>query len=297
MGKIIEGIVPALVTPFDENGKLLLSQIPFLIRWLLDRGVNGFFVCGGTGEGSAMTVSERKLMGEAVVSEVGGTVPVILHVGGSSTQNAIELAKHAAAVGADGTASVAPIETPGDLHSAVEHYAAIGAASNLPFYVYWLASSADPKATAEQFLEAMQPVKNFSGFKFTDKNFYLFQQLVDCSEGKLNAVSGPDEMCLAGMVMGSDGAIGSTYNIMPRLFVRMHKAFRCGQIEQAMVAQVQANRVISLLLRVGVLDGIKTNLGWKGISVGRARPPVTLISPEGLDMLKNGLESLDFDVS
>ena len=297
MGKLIRGIIPALVTPFDEEGELAIGRVPALIRSLLDAGAAGFFVCGGTGEGSAMSVPERKQMGEAAVREVGGAVPVILHVGGTSTQNGVELARHAAAVGADGTASVAPIDAPGDLPAAVDHYAAIGAATDLPFYVYWLASSADRRSTAEQFLEAMQPVENFAGFKFTDTNFYVFQQLVDCSGGKLNAVSGPDEMCVAGMAMGSDGAIGSTYNIMPRLFVEMYEAFHAGKIDRAMAAQVQANRVISLLIRVGLLDGVKQMLGWRGLPVGGARPPATRVSPEGIEELKAGLEALDFDVS
>ena len=71
--------------------------------------------------------------------------------------------------------------------------------------VYWLAFDADRGLTAHGFLEAMADVPNFSGIKFTDTNFYLFQQLVDLSDGCLNAITGPDEMCAAGMIMGSDG--------------------------------------------------------------------------------------------
>ena len=297
MSKLIRGIVPALCTPFDEKDELAIRRVPALIRALLDAHVAGFFVCGSTGEGKSMTAPERKQMAEAAVREVGGTVPVIVHVGATSTENAVALAKHAAAVGADATASVAPVESPGNLPAAVEHYGAIGAATNLPFYVYWIAASADRAVTADQFLTSMKSVKNFGGFKFTDTNFYLFQQLVDCSGGKLNALTGPDEMCLAGMVMGSDGAIGSTYNIMPRLFVGMYEAFHRGDIKRAMAAQVQANRVISPLLRVGVLAGAKAILGWRGIPVGKPRPPTPDLSPEDLEELKHGLDALDFEIA
>ncbi|HCQ04226.1 MAG TPA: N-acetylneuraminate lyase, partial [Candidatus Latescibacteria bacterium] len=70
---------------------------------------------------------------------------------------------------------------------------------------------------------------------------------MDLSHGTLNAITGPDEMCIAGMAMGSDGAIGTTYNIMPRLYVDMYEAFHTGRVPEAMEMQVNANRVIALL--------------------------------------------------
>jgi len=296
MAKLLSGIVPALVTPFAEDGELAAERVPALVRHLLDAKVHGFFVCGGTGEGAALSVSERKEMGEAVIAETAGAVPVVLHVGGTATENAVDLARHAASVGADATASVAPVDAPGDLGAAAQHYGAIGAATDLPFYVYWVASSAGKGVTAEMFLEAMQPVRNFAGIKFTDKNFYTFQRLVDCSGGQLNAVTGPDEMCVAGMVMGSDGAIGSTYNIAPRLMVGMYEAFLAGRIADAMEAQVRLNRALAGLFDVGVLAGIKAMLGWRGILVGSPREPTPPLTPGGEARLRAALEELDFDL-
>jgi len=297
MEKLIRGIVPALITPFDEDGELATDRVPVLVSHLLEAGARGFFVCGTTGEGKAMTVPERKDMVEAAVKEVGGAVPVIAHVGATTTENAAELAKHAESIGADASASVAPIDAPRNLPAAAEHYSAIGAASELPFYVYWVAASADQEVTAEQYLGAMATVPNFAGVKFTDTNFYLFQQLVACSDGKINAVTGPDEMCLAGMVMGSDGAIGSTYNIMPRLFVSMYEAFHSGNVQAAMPKQAQANRVISKLIGIGVLAGLKAVLGWRGIPVGAPRPPMPSASAETLEELRGFLESMDYEVA
>ena len=122
------------------------------------------------------------------------------------------------------------MDQPNDLQAAVAHYAAIGAATDLPFYVYWLSQTAAKDVTAEQFLDAMQAVPNFSGVKFTDSNFYFFQRLVQLGGGRLNLISGPDEICLGGMVAGSDAAIGSTYNIMPKLFVEMRQHFEASEI-------------------------------------------------------------------
>ena len=296
MSKLVYGILPALVTPFDDNLELKIDAVAPLVRSLLETDISGFFVCGGTGEGRAMNVPERKAMGEAAVRAVGGQVPVILHVGGTTTEEAVALATHAPTVGADAVASVAPANRPNDLAAAVKHYTAIGSASDLPFYVYWLASDADRGVTAHRFLEAMADVPNFSGIKFTDTNLYLFQQLVDLSGGCLNAITGPDEMCAAGMIMGSDGAIGSTYNIMPRIFCGMYQAFQERRVQDAMKAQTSANRMISILISVGVLAGIKAMLGWQGLPVGPPRPPNNRLTKEDELRLRRTIEALDFEV-
>ncbi len=296
MSKLVQGIWPALCTPFDEGLKLSPGRVAPLVRHLVDAGSDGFFITGGTGEGRQMSAAERRRMCETVTHDVAGQVPVVFHVGGTTTEDAVVLASEARALGADAVASVAPVDQPNDLAAAVRHYAAIGGASEVPFYVYWLARDVDGQVSPGQFLEAMDAVPNFAGIKFTDPNFFVFQQLVDLSGGRLNAITGPDEMCVAGFVMGSDGAIGSTYNIMPRMFLRMYDAFRNGRIQEAMKLQIQANRVIALLISVGVLAGIKKLLEWRGVPVGPPRPPTAWLSAKGEDRLRTGLEALDFEV-
>lgn len=296
--KLADGILPALCTPFTENGEGLAAEhVCPLISILLDAGVSGFFVCGGTGEGGAMSEGERRLMVEATVSVVAGAVPIILQVGASTTEMAVHLAQHAAKLGVNAIASVAPIDRPNDLTAAVEHYAAIGAATHLPFYVYWLAHTADRAVTAEQYLEAMGAVPNFAGIKFTDTNFYLFQRLVALAGDRLNLISGPDEMCLSGMVSGADAAIGSTYNVMPKLFIKMRLAFEGGDIRSAMEYQSQANRVISVFMRLGVMGSIKALLTERGLPVGPPRPPHHKLDETTVGELCAALGNLEFEVS
>ena len=295
--KLAHGIWPALCTAFDDSGERVdAARQRALVRALIDTGIQGFFVCGGTGEGKAMSVPERKQVTEVVAEEVAGAVRVIVQVGGTSTEEAVELARHAAQVpGIDGVASVAPVEAPKDLEAAVSHYGAIGGASDLPFFVYWLASEADASATADRFLEAMQAVPNFAGVKFTDSDLFKFGQLVDRSGGELNAISGPDQMALPAMVMGADAAIGSTYNVMPKLFLAMRRAFEEGDLATARACQVRANRVIRVLIDVGVLPGIKQMLADRGTPVGptRVAPP---LDEAGISALHAGLAELDFEV-
>ena len=295
--KIARGIWPALVTPFTNDGNgVATDRVDLLIRHLLDADSQGFFVCGGTGEGVAMTVDERKAMTEATVTSVAGAVPLIVQVGATSTDNAVKLAQHAAQTGADAVASVAPLDQPNDLEAAVVHYRAIGAATDLPFYVYWIAGTADQSVTAEQYLEAMAAVPNFSGLKFTDSNFFLFQRLVQIGGHHLNMISGPDEICLGGMVAGSDAAIGSTYNIMPKIFVEMRRHFEAGDIRPAMALQARANEVISMLFGFGILAAIKAMMGMRGVEVGPPREPHTPLDDSRIADLQKALDGLSYAV-
>lgn len=135
-----------------------------------------------------------------------------------------------------------------------------------------------------RYLEAMKAVPNFKGIKFTDSNFYVFQQLHYMAPSvlghSLNALTGPDEMALAGLVMGSHGAIGSTYNIQPKLNVALHAAFKNNEIAAAMKLQEQLNAVIAKLIGVcnckkrglNIIAGLKAIYRSRGMDVGYPKP-------------------------
>ena len=103
-------------------------------------------------------------------------------------------------------------------------------------------------------------------------------------------------MCLPDMVMGSDAAIGTTYNIMPRLFLQMRRDFERGDIRRAMEAQARANQVISILARQDVLAGVKAILGWRGTPVGPPRAPRSTLSAAGETRLRSELDALGFEI-
>jgi len=234
-----------------------------------------------------MTLSQRKTMVEATVAAVGErkNFKLVVHVGACPLGDAQELAKHAEEQGVDAISSVVPVDAPNNLQAAVDYFTGVGTVVKLPFYVYWVGSNMDQAVGARQFLGAMKAVPNFAGFKFTDTNFYTFQQLIawapEIIGSQLNGLTGPDEMALAGLAMGSHGAIGSTYNVLPNVNVAMHQAFHAGDMARAMELQVQANAFIAKLLEqadkhnlppvTAVIAGLKSVLRSRGLDVGRAK--------------------------
>ena len=100
MSKDFHGVIPALLSPFRVDGRVDTDAIIALVDFLIDKGVHGLYPCGTTGEGMLLNSTERKEVAEAVVDAANGRVPVMVHVGSSTTET-VELAQHARSIGAD----------------------------------------------------------------------------------------------------------------------------------------------------------------------------------------------------
>ena len=248
---LIQGLWPAFITPLTKSGEVDVAAVQPLCDYFINEcGVDGLYVCGGTGEMRSLDSSARKTMCAETCRAVAGRVPIVVCVGETNNiAEAVDLSEHAKSVGADGLSSTVPkfaLDDPANLlEKTVELYAAIGGVG-LPLYAYWIAATRGDWGTQE-YLDAMASVPNFAGLKFTDYEFNGFQNIMSRSGFSLNVVSGPDEMMVAGKAMGAHGAIGTTYNVMPKMNVACHKLFVAGDLVGATDMQFKQNRVIKIL--------------------------------------------------
>ena len=107
----LDGIIPAIVTPFDRNGDVNYTELKKLVELLLEEGADGFYVTGSTGECFLLTDEERTLVTAAVAETVNGKVPVIAHIGKIGASQAANLAREAQRAGASAVSSVPPFTT------------------------------------------------------------------------------------------------------------------------------------------------------------------------------------------
>ncbi|WP_409342537.1 N-acetylneuraminate lyase [Paenibacillus sp. MBLB4367] len=275
----IKGIIPALITPYDESGAISESATRTLVRHLLAKGVDGFYLSGSTGEGFLQTVRERERFLEIVADEVGGAVPVIAHVGAMDTATCLALAKHAERAGADALSSVAPFYYKHGQEQVRGHYLDIAAASELPLIIYHIPAMTGVQSSVSFYKELSESDK-IAGVKFTSKDTFELQQLIEACGPDFRVFNGPDECLLAGLATGCCGAIGSTYNIMPELFVKLYKSFQAGQWEEARLLQAKANRVIAELLKYDFIAFEKEILHVQGLDVGLPRKPIQQLTDE-----------------
>ncbi len=284
------GVIPALITPFDRDGHFDPDRMRACTRHLLGRGITGLYLTGSTGEGFMMSPEERREVVETVIDEVGGEVPVIVHVGAISTFHSIALAKHAADVGADAVSSVPPIYWPFTAAQIVRYYEELTAATDLPMLVYNI-----PLAGQLGFdtIARLAAIPGVAGIKYTGPTQFDYTRMRAEIGPDFRVFSGADEMALSGLIYGAPGLIGSFYNIMPELFIAMVAAVREGRLAEAQALQNNANEVIFFMLRGQTLAAVKRIMAWQGADGGYCRAPLDNdISASDEETLRDGLKAL-----
>ncbi|QNI37641.1 dihydrodipicolinate synthase family protein [Edaphobacter albus] len=258
----LRGIYPAFLTPLTSDRKFNPAVAERMIDHLLQSGIHGTYVAGTTGEGLLLPAEERRLLVETLAHSLPKDKKLIVHVGASQKQDAFKLAEHAARHGAHAISSLPP---KGDSSTVMSYYSELAAISPLPLIVYYFPKIA-PHAFAEpEKLIDVCDLPNVLGVKFTDFNFYLLQRLV--KRGKL-VFNGYDEALAAGLLMGAQGGIGSTYNVMPEVYLSIYRAAAQGDWNQARRLQIGVNDVIETLLKYPFFPALRAIMQKKGLDCG-----------------------------
>lgn len=283
MSKIqFTGIMPAMLTPLDANGKVIKSAVREMADYMIAAGVDGFYAVGGTGEGVLIDLTQRKAMAEAVIEAVGGRAKVIIHTGSINSLEVMELTRFATAAGADGISSVPPsIYFKNSFDEVVRFYSDMAKNTHLPILIY--ANQTGAGINMSKLLTELLKIDNICGAKDTRADYYAMWQLKQVNNGDINVINGPDESLLCGLCMGADGGIGGTYSAMPELFVALYRAFKAGELDKARELQCRVNRIIQTILSFSessCIAPMKELLKIKGIDTGAPTYPAVDFSAE-----------------
>ena len=287
------GVMSALVSCIDENERVKEDSMRRLMRWHLKDGLNGFYLTGGTGEGPVLQKETRKRIVEIAHDEAGGKCHLIAHVGAIDLRTATELARHASDNGMDAISSVPPFFFGYGESQIRDYYKALSDASGLPVLMY-----ASPLAGVNitwDMVDRLMDIPGMIGLKWTSYDYFTMHRIKSLRGGNINVINGPDECLLCGLSMGADGGIGATYNVMPKLFSKIYTSFRAGDIAAAQQAQFQANRLIEVLLKFGVVCGIKDILDMLGYDVGFQVYPQKRFTDEERQAFRDALKKIRYE--
>jgi len=285
----MEGILPALVTPIADDGSVAVGPLEKLLERLYSAGVHGMYVCGQTGEGLLQTAAMRKTVAEAAVRCSPPGASVIVHVGAYRPEEAIELARHAAAAGAHAISSLPPLGAY-SFAEIRQYYERLARASDLPLLVYFFPEVC-PAISSRAQLDELLAIPGVVGLKYTD--FDLFRLSRISLSGKV-VFNGRDEVLAAGLLMGAHGGIGSFYNITPELFLEVWRHARAGNWAEARRAQDAINELIEITLRFPIFPALKRMLTWAGIDAGRCLAPRRELTPAEEAALQEQLRASRF---
>ena len=276
--KQISGVIPAMLSTFGEDEKLDLKRARALTSHLCEKKIGGLYLTGSTGEGFMMTAEERKAFVEAVIDEVDGRVPVIVHAGAISTAASEDLARHPAKAGADAISSVPPIYWRFSDDSIAGYYADLVQAAGLPMIVYNIALAG---LVSFEMIRRLGAIDGVEGIKYTSTTHYDMFRIKEALGEDFRVYSGSDEMAVSGLAFGSDGIIGSTYNLLADLFIRLDEQMKAGDLAGAERTQKEANRLIFCLLRYDLLPALKLLLkSEENVDAGICRRPFTRYAPD-----------------
>lgn len=267
-----KGIIPALVTPLNEDESINCAVLRELIEDMIAGGADGFYVAGATGEGLCLRPSERRVLAESAVSIIGKRKPCIIQIASTDFNEAVALAKHAESIGADAISATPPLFFRYDEDDVFNYYKTLAEAVSIPMMIYYN-PAAGFKMNAK-FAARVFEVDNITAIKWTSSDYFQMMELKRITNGEMNIINGPDEMLLMGLNAGADGGIGTTYNFMLPYYRAIYDNFVQGNIDVAREYQHKASRAVAELLKFVTIPATKVVLEEMGYAVGNATYPM-----------------------
>jgi 4-hydroxy-tetrahydrodipicolinate synthase len=234
---MFHGSIVALITPF-RNGSIDEPALQSLVEWHVEQGTHGLVPVGTTGESPTLSHAEHQRVVDLVIEAAGGRLPVIAGAGSNSTAEAISLAQHAKAAGADGILVVTPYYNKPTQDGLYAHFKAIHDAADLPLVIYNIPGRSVVDMSVET-MAALAELPNVVGVKDAtcDLARPLYTRLACGAE--FCQLSGEDITALAFLANGGDGCISVTANVAPRQCAEMHEAWQRGEAKEALAIHLR----------------------------------------------------------
>jgi len=268
---VYEGIFPAIVTPMSSDGTINETAFREVMEFNIQAGVGGFWVAGGNGESVLLSDEENMRIAEIASDQNRGRINNIMHVGAPTTERAVKLAEHAAKAGAEAICCVPPFFYRQTDEAIVEHYKAVAASADLPFYVYNLPQSTGVEITVELMQKIQTGVPQLAGLKHSSIHFANVREWVKMD---LKCFIGSSMLMVPALSIGAVGCIDGPPCAAPELWVNIWKSWQAGNIDEAMNAQKKASSFTEIMREAGVHSGTKAVLTERlGIDCGSGRLP------------------------
>lgn len=275
-------VLTAMVTPFDDDGRLSLEGAAELARWLVDNGNEGLVLAGTTGESPTITVEEQIALFEAVRAAV--DVPLVGGTGGNDTRHSVNLTERANDVGLDGILMVTPYYNRPPQAGLEQHFTAVCGATDLPVMLYDIPVRTGRKVATETILKLAGEVDNLVALKDAAGDPAETARVIAEAPEDFSVYSGDDPLTLPLLSVGAVGVVGVATHWCAEVMVSMFDAFSAGDTERA--RRLNASMIESYDFESGDLTPnpipAKAMMRSLGLPVGQARLPMG-DAPDGLE--------------
>lgn len=273
-------MIPAMVTPFDENLDLDLKQARALARRLVDGGSDALVINGTTGESPTVFYPQKMKLFEAVVAEVGGEVPIIANVGDNCTADTVDFARDVQKLGVDAFMLVVPYYNKPPQEGLYQHFKTIANAVDLPCILYNIPGRCVINMTAETTLRLANDCENIVAIKEASGNLEQVAAIIkDAPEG-FDVYSGDDSLTYEMMKLGAAGVISTAGNVAPGRMKEITDLCAAGNFEEAKKAHDTFLPLMDELFVTANPIMVKEALNLSGFPVGGVRLPLVNATEE-----------------
>ena len=256
--------------------------------------VDGLYVNGSTGENFLMTKEAKKEMFVLASKAAQGDIHMIAHIGSNVLEETLELADYVAERGYDAVSAVTPFYYKFTAEEIKDYYRTIASESRLPLVAYYIPALTGVQLSVSDIEEILR-MPNVIGLKFTSNDFFTLERLRYALPDKL-IFSGYDEMLLSSAVLETDGAIGSTYNVIGHWAKQVMEAVQANDLAKARGMQRHMNIVISDIIEAGLYPTLKEIAAQYGVPIGGCKAPMkptTDAQREAAKKIVNYIRSVD----
>jgi 4-hydroxy-tetrahydrodipicolinate synthase len=294
MTKEIEGIIAAIVTPFDDDNNVNFNGFKKIINYLIDNKIHGILPAGSQGEFYALSQKERFKLMEIAVEEANGRIFVMPNTGSISTKDTIELTKFAEKVGADCASVITPFFISPSQDELYHHYSSVCDSTDMPIYAY-----NNPGRTGGNLLKPetigklTQNCPNFNGIKDSSGDMTQVSEIIRMTPSHFKVFMGRDTLIFGALVYGAAGAIAASANVAPKLTVDIFNAYKEGEYDKAKMYQ-QELAPLRMAFDLGSFPVVvKEALDMMGLPAGKCRKPIMPLSQSNKEKLRKILLDLN----
>jgi len=281
----LSGTGVALVTPFNTNKEVDYSALETIINYVIDGGVNYLVTLGTTGETPTLSTSEKIAIINFTYLKVAGRVPVIVGIGGNSTQDTIDIINTYPLESAIAILSVSPYYNKPSQEGLYQHYTAIANASPKPVILYNVPGRTGRNiSTATTLRLSTHP--NIIGIKEAGGDFDQCMEIIKNKPEDFFVVSGDDGLSLSQIACGMTGVISVAANAFPKEFSSMIKLCLQGNFKDARSIHFSLLEAYNLMFAENNPAGVKAFMYEKGLLLNELRLPVTPLSKPLHDAVK-----------
>ncbi|WP_313190546.1 dihydrodipicolinate synthase family protein [Sphingobacterium sp.] len=267
-----KGIYPAVLTPFKENGEIDFEMFAKNTEAQISAGVHGIIIAGTLGDAAVLDNDEKFELLSYAKKVVAGRIPLILNIAENTTKNAVDFAKKAKELGADGLMLLPPMRYKADDREVVEYFKAVASATDLPILIYNNPVDYATYVSLSMF-EELKDYPSIQAVKESTRDLSNITRMKNKFGNRFKVLGGVDTISLETVLLGADGLVAGLVDAFPRETMAMYNHALNGEVEKAIEIYRWFMPLLELDIHPKLIQYIKLAATAEGICTPHVRAP------------------------